>query len=170
MGITRILSTVASLIVQRERVSFYWPHLTWLLLLFFLLIQYWFNLYSWRDVHYNFYSFISSLIFPLGAFLSCSIMAISLPEKGKVDLREFYFLHSQWFFSIACFSILYLIFHDCIIMNCSIFTYSNYIRIFASIILFILALSKHKTLHSINSVILFVLFLIFVVINQYIPR
>ncbi len=52
MGITQIVSGLASIIHRWEKVKIYWPHLLLVILVFFIHIQEWWAAYDMRKYEY----------------------------------------------------------------------------------------------------------------------
>lgn len=49
LGITQLVTGIADIIHEKEHVKLYWPHALWIPIIFFLLIQEWWDIYALRD-------------------------------------------------------------------------------------------------------------------------
>src|SRR4051812_23976190 len=75
LGITQIISGVADLIHNSERVKIYWPHLLWVILAFFLHVQEWWQIYELKS-YTGWYLpvFIFIILYPINLFILARIL------------------------------------------------------------------------------------------------
>ncbi|HMJ67756.1 MAG TPA: hypothetical protein VK508_02610 [Cyclobacteriaceae bacterium] len=106
LGITQIVTGVADIIHQWNRVRIYWPHLLWIVLVFFLHIQEWWWLYELRTYEkWRLPIFLFVILYPINLFILARILfpygsdiVGTGNQTGKVDLKEFYFGNYRKFF------------------------------------------------------------------------
>src|SRR5258708_13301428 len=70
MGITQIVTGVADLVHQWHRVRIYWPHILWIILVFFLHIDEWWSTYELRKFEsLRLPTFRFVLLYPINLFI-----------------------------------------------------------------------------------------------------
>jgi hypothetical protein len=103
MGITQIVTGVADLVHQWHRVKMYWPHLLWIIVIFFLHIQDWWATYELQYFgSLRLPTFLFVLLAPINLFILARLL---FPATGdsEVDLKAFYFANCRKFFLWASF-------------------------------------------------------------------
>jgi hypothetical protein len=102
LGITQLLSGFGRLLQGRRTTRGYWPTLAWALILLLLHIQTWWAMFGLRTLHtWSFVAFLLVLLQPIVLYL---LAALALPQAQPdaiVDLREHYYAHSRWFFTLT---------------------------------------------------------------------
>src|SRR5258706_10251098 len=69
LGVTQILTGIADLVHQNERVKVYWPHILWIFLVLILHVQEWWVTFELRNIdQWRFSFFFFLLPFPLVLF------------------------------------------------------------------------------------------------------
>ena len=101
LGITQIITGVAEMIHHWHRVRFYWPHLVWVFLAFFLHIQEWWLLFNLRATEiWRLPVFLFTLLYPITLFILARILFPS-NWKAEVDLKVYYFGSYRKFFAVV---------------------------------------------------------------------
>jgi ACR3 family arsenite efflux pump ArsB len=96
LGITQIVTGLADLIHQWDRVKVYWPHLLWIFLIFFLHIQEWWATYELRGfTSWRLTSFFFVIIYPIILFILARLWFPFGLNEGTIDLKKFYFENSN---------------------------------------------------------------------------
>jgi hypothetical protein len=115
LGITQIVTGTADIIHHWERVKIYWPHLLWILLIFFLHLQEWWILFGLRQHQtWRLAAFFFTILYPINLFILARILfpvdqpprfAEELREgkQGTIDMKAFYFGNYRKFFLLAAF-------------------------------------------------------------------
>jgi hypothetical protein len=99
MGITQIVTGIADLVHQAGRVRVYWPHLLWIILVFFLHIQEWWSTYELRHFEsFRLPTFLFVLLYPINLFILARILFPMVQPEGVIDLKAFYESHYRRFF------------------------------------------------------------------------
>lgn len=99
LGITQIMTGLADLVHQWSKVKLYWPHLIWVVLVFVLHIQDWWDTYNlqsfqpWRLPTFLFFS-----LYPVNLFILARILFPFNAPEGTVDLKIFYYANFRKFF------------------------------------------------------------------------
>jgi hypothetical protein len=103
LGVSRILAGLAYLVVHRRRVTWSWPVVAWGL--FFIVAsvaQGWNFLLSWSNPDsYSIYNYLYMLASPAILFFIASLMFLSLPEAGQIDLWDHFDRVRPWVFVLA---------------------------------------------------------------------
>jgi hypothetical protein len=99
LGITQIVSGVADLIHHHNQVKLYWPHLLWLVLVFFLHVQEWWQIYQLKTFEaWHLPVFLFIILYPIVLFILARILFPTF-NNGFVNLKEFYFSNFRNFFT-----------------------------------------------------------------------
>lgn len=99
LGITQIVSGVADLIHHSKQVKLYWPHLLWMILVFFLHVQEWWQIYDLKDYDaWHLPVFLFIVLYPIVLFILARILFPTISDSF-VDLKVFYFNNFRKFFS-----------------------------------------------------------------------
>ncbi|CAN5500224.1 hypothetical protein BH10BAC4_BH10BAC4_16160 [soil metagenome] len=166
LGITQIMTGVADLVHQWGKVKLYWPHLLWIVLVFVLHIQEWWETYelrvfeSWRLPTFLFFS-----LYPVNLFILARILFPFNPQEGDVvDLKQFYFKNYRKFFLSFMILIILSIISNIIVHG---FTYDQLIHL--SLFLFTgwIALSNYQQewLHKLVAASLLLIFIVIIIAN-----
>lgn len=104
LGITQIVTGTADMIHNSERVRVYWPHVLWVVLVFFLHLQEWWILYGLRQYQeWRLATFFFTILYPINLFILARILFPGGQEAGPIDLKEFYFKNYRKFFLLSAF-------------------------------------------------------------------
>jgi len=117
LGITQIVTGVADIIHQWNRVKLYWPHLLWIVLVFFLQVQEWWWLYELRNnTSWELSVFLFILLYPIDLFILARIL-FPYGYEGEVDMKQFYFDNYRKFFLLFAILALLAILDDVFIQE-----------------------------------------------------
>jgi hypothetical protein len=110
LGITQIVSGIAEMIHHSSKIKIYWPHLLWIVLVFFLQVQEWWWLYELRNsFSWRLPVFLYVLLYPIDLFILSRILFPAFND-GPVDLKSFYFEnYRKFFFLLALLALLAVI-------------------------------------------------------------
>lgn len=104
LGITQIMSGVADLIHQWDKVRLYWPHLLWVILVFVLHVQEWWFTWELRSMNsWRLPLFLFEILYPVSLFIMARILFPFSGEVASNDLKEFYFRNYRKFFFMLIF-------------------------------------------------------------------
>lgn len=99
LGITQIMSGVADLIHQWEKVKLYWVHGLWVVLVFVLHVQQWWLTWELRMIlPWRLPFFLFEILYPINLFILARILFPLANESAEVDLQIFYFRNYKKFF------------------------------------------------------------------------
>jgi hypothetical protein len=92
LGVTQILTGIADLIHQNERVKIYWPHLVWVLLVLVLHVLDWWVTFQLRNLpQWRFPMFLFVLLYPVVLFILARLLFPFGFSEGSINLKKFYF-------------------------------------------------------------------------------
>jgi hypothetical protein len=91
LGITKILSSLAELLYDFKKVSFFWVHTIWVILILYIHVQEWFILYELKGYPaWKLPVFLFILIYPITLFLAASMLFPVIDKNEEVDLKTFF--------------------------------------------------------------------------------
>ena len=110
LAVTQVLQGFRALMLARSRVRVYWPALVWAVLVLLLCVQVWwamFDLSVRPAARWTFLDFGTVLLQTVPLYLLAGLVLPDVASERGVDLREHYYAHHRWFFSmlvllIAC--------------------------------------------------------------------
>lgn len=92
LGVTQIVTGVADLVHQKEKVKVYWPHLVWILLVLILHVQEWYITFELRTFNaWRLPVFLFVLLYPIVLFVTARLLFPFGLSEDSIDLREFYY-------------------------------------------------------------------------------
>ncbi len=92
LGVTQILTGIADLVHQNERVKIYWPHIIWIVLVLILHVQEWYVTFELRSLdQWRFPLFLFVLLYPVVLFIMARLLFPVGFNEGVIDLKKFYF-------------------------------------------------------------------------------
>ena len=92
LGVTQILTGIADLVHQNERVKIYWPHLVWVLIVLILQVQEWYAFFEHRSYGpWRLPIFLFVLLYPTVLFILARLLFPISYGDGTIDLRDFYY-------------------------------------------------------------------------------
>jgi hypothetical protein len=102
LGITQIVTGVADIIHQWEKMKLYWPHALWIVLVFVMHIHEWWNTYDLKK-HESWYliSFLFLILYPIMLFVLARILFPFGAMETETDFKVFYFNNYRKFFLIV---------------------------------------------------------------------
>jgi hypothetical protein len=104
LGVTQILTGIADLVHQNERIKVYWPHLIWILLTLVLHVQEWWVTFELRSYGpWRLPVFLFVLLYPVVLFILARLLFPFGFSEGEIDLRKFYFENYRRIFLFGSF-------------------------------------------------------------------
>jgi hypothetical protein len=100
LGITQIVTGIADIIHRWEKAKLYWPHLFWIVLVFFLHLQEWWLLFELRTVtEWRIPTFFLTILYPINLFILARVLFPG--DQSETDLRTFYHSNYRKFFLLV---------------------------------------------------------------------
>lgn len=106
LGIAQIVTGLADIIHQWKRIKLYWPHTMWMVIVFFLHIQEWWNIYDLRLYEvWRLPTFLFISLYPINLFILARLLfPLHDHEEVILDYKSFYFSNYRMFFFIVMVS------------------------------------------------------------------
>ncbi|NJN42625.1 MAG: hypothetical protein HC811_10740 [Flammeovirgaceae bacterium] len=103
LGIAQLVTGVADIIHQQERLRLYWPHILWIPIIFFLIIQEWWDIYGLREYDtWRLPVFLFISLYPIALFILTRLLfPLSLTENSHLDFKHFYYKNYRRFFIVV---------------------------------------------------------------------
>lgn len=102
MGITQIVTGIADIIHQWNRMKIYWPHALWMLLVFVMHIHEWWYTYDLkRHEQWHLVPFLFLILYPILLFVLARILFPFGAMDTEVDFKVFYFDNYRKFFLLV---------------------------------------------------------------------
>jgi hypothetical protein len=100
LGISRVLTGLAAVIVHRRRVRVYWVWVVAALLVFLAHVQLWWGTFSVGNTiaKGSFLDFMLFLLSPIALYLSAAVVIPDLEDDEVVDLREYFLENHRAYF------------------------------------------------------------------------
>jgi hypothetical protein len=100
LGVTHLLTGVASLIRSRRELRLWWPTPLWMATTFLIQVQTWWALFTLRTIeHWSFAAFLIVLLQPVAIFMMAALIVPRTLDGETADLKDEYFREFRWFFS-----------------------------------------------------------------------
>lgn len=91
-GVAQIVTGLAHFAHTSTKVKLYWPHMLWILMIFFFHLQEWWVFYEYKSkMVWTFPVFIFVLLYPIGLFIQARLLFPFDNFDENVCLKDFYF-------------------------------------------------------------------------------
>lgn len=102
LAVTQILKGFRGLVVSRTRIRLYWPVIAWAALLLLVCSQNWWSMFGMRARHdWTFLQFWMVLLNTICIYMLAGLVFPDLFGEEVVDLKENFYAHRRWFFSLG---------------------------------------------------------------------
>lgn len=160
LGLAELLSGVQRLAHARGRIRFHWLPLTWSGLVFVILVQWWWAAFGFRArAEWNFFSFMLVLLVPVLLYLAAALVLPTEDGGDSYDLEAHYFgIHRLFFAVLGAATVLEAVRAlrvpdpQAVALNAA-----------ATLLLFSLAIVRHRRYHAFGTGVAALLLLLFVV-------
>lgn len=116
LGITQILTGIADIIHQWNRMKIYWPHALWIVLVFVMHIHEWWYMYELkRHEQWHLLSFLFLILYPILLFVLARILFPFGAMDAEVDFKTFYFENYRKFFLLVSLLVVLAILQDVVL-------------------------------------------------------
>lgn len=147
MALAQILTSMASVIRNRQNVKIYVPVFIWTATLFLLLTQYWYIMYTHVNLGSSLPGYLFDIMFPLAQYFAVAILLPKVTFGDSFDFEAHFFDIRKWFFGLCFVGILILLVDAVEYGRQSIFGLENAFRISALILLAALFQAENRKLH-----------------------
>ncbi len=118
LGVTQILTGIADLVHQNERVKIYWPHLVLVFLVLVLHVQEWWVTFELRSYGpWRLPVFLFILLYPVVLYILARLLFPFGFSEGIIDLKKFYFENYRRIFLFGSILALLSLLDDILIRN-----------------------------------------------------
>ena len=166
LGITQIMTGVADLVHQWDKVKLYWPHTLWVALVFIMHVQEWWVTYDLKQAFdtWRLPTFLFFTLYPVNLFILARILFPSVPAEGSIDLKIFYFANFRKFLLMFMILIVLSVISNVIVNG---FTSDQLLLAALFVITGWIAIRnlRHERLHKILVVGLLLVLIVSIVIN-----
>jgi hypothetical protein len=101
LAITQVLQGLRGLMQARTRLRTYWPTVLWAVLIIVISVQSWWSMFGLREhMNWTFLEFSVVLAQTTVLYLLAALVLPDFVGEASVDLREHYYGHRRWFFSL----------------------------------------------------------------------
>lgn len=102
LAVTQILQGFRGLLLSRARIQVYWPVIGWAVLVLLICFQNWWSMFGMRNRHdWTFLQFATVLLQTILIYMVAGLVFPDLFGEQVVDLKENFYAHRGWFFSLA---------------------------------------------------------------------
>jgi hypothetical protein len=102
LAVTQILKGFRGLVLSRAHVRSYWPVIGWAVLVLLICFQNWWSMFGMRNRHdWTFVQFATVLLQTTLIYMVAGLVFPDLFGDQVVDLKENFYAHRGWFFSLA---------------------------------------------------------------------
>ena len=168
LGITQIVTGIADVIHQWNRIKIYWPHALWIVLVFVMHIHEWWYTYELKKhEQWHLVSFLFLILYPILLFVLARILFPFGAMDTDVDFKEFYFSNYRKFFLLVSLLVLLAALQDVLLEGYSVM--SQLPKVLIPLVLNVLAIKKikHETLHQIVVLLLLAAFIASLAVSDY---
>jgi hypothetical protein len=166
LGITQLITGIADMVHQWERIKIYWPHLLWICFIFFLHIQDWWTLYELRTIgQWHLPTFLFTILYPINLFILARILFPFGSVDGATDFREFYFQNFRKFFTWSITLVILSILDNVLINDLPITSQS--IQLLLLIVFGVITLKNYRQEWIHQFVVIFLSILIIVALTSH---
>ena len=105
LSLARLLDGVARLAVDSARVVLFRPHTLWVATIVLIHATYWWSIWDYRDIEWNFARFVAINGTPIMLFFVSTLMIPRTVPVGQIDLRAHFFRIRPWLMGVAGFMV-----------------------------------------------------------------
>jgi hypothetical protein len=160
LGITQIVTGIADVIHQWNRIKIYWPHALWIVLVFVMDIHEWWYTYELKKhEQWHLVSFLFLILYPILLFVLARILFPFGAMDTDLDFKVFYFSNYRKFFLMVSLLVVLAILQDVLLEGYSVI--SQLPKFSIPLVLSVLAIKKvkHETLHQVIVLLLLAAFI-----------
>lgn len=161
LGISQLVTGVADMVHQWERVKLYWPHMLWIGFIFFLHIQDWWILYDLRNLStWMLPTFLFTVLYPINLFILARLLFPFGSVGQDTDFKVFYFQNFRRIFVWAIISVVLSITDNLLLSNLSLMEQPLQLSLLAMISFITIKNYQQEWIHKMIVVLLSALLLL----------
>jgi hypothetical protein len=113
LAVQQVLQGYRSLILSRQRISFYAPPLIWSVIMLAMVAQHWWASFGLAGrSEWSFGLFATILIQTALIYMMAAIVLPDVPADERVDLRDHYYREAPAFFGLGAATVVWSLFRD----------------------------------------------------------
>jgi hypothetical protein len=158
LGITIVLTGIAQLIREEQRVKLFWPYLIWIGLVFVMHIHEWWITYQLKStMTWKLPVFLFIILYPILLFILANLLFPDSWEKNNRDMKQFYFIIYQKFFGCAILLVVLSVLQNVFLSNLPLS--EQFVHLIVLVTLTVMLIKKPKSVlaHTIVAVFLLLL-------------
>ncbi len=160
LGITQIVTGVADMVHQWPRIKLYWPHVLWIVFVFFLHVEEWWVIYDLQKIEtWELSRFLFVILYPISLFILARILFPFGSGEPATDFREFYFQNYKKFFIGVMVLALLALSENLLISHFKITEQFNQLILVAALGLIVVKNYRYEWLHKTIVIILYTVLL-----------
>jgi len=169
LGISQLVTGVADIVHQWERVKLYWPHMLWIGFIFFLHIQDWWSLYDLRTMSsWNLSTFLFTILYPINLFILARILFPFGVVDQDTDFKVFYFQNFRRIFVWAIISVVLSIIDNLLLGNLSITSQPAQLLLLLILLFITIKNYQQEWVHKLIVILLFAILVASLVSHEWI--
>lgn len=167
LGITVVLTGVAQLIREVERLKLFWPYLIWVGLVFVMHIHEWWITYQLKSmVIWKLPTFLFIILYPILLFILANLLFPDSWEKHNHDTKQFYFATYKKIFGNAILLVSLSVLQNTFLSNLPLSDQFVHLLILIVLIIMLIAKTKHILAHTLVAVFLLLLLVASVIVER----
>jgi hypothetical protein len=161
MGVVRLITAFGEMIKHRTQLRPYWLHAAWLFLLLLLYFHVWWSFWDFRlATNWNYLSYLFLLTGPVALFTATNLLIPDLSADPDVNSRSYYYrVHRSFFAAMSVAVVWGMSIYP--VMFGQIDPILEWLLLFLAVMV-TLAVTKNETVHTVLTVVAWVLFAAFV--------
>lgn len=149
LSVVRLLNGVSVSFASTAR---YLPHGLWIIFVLLMSAIVWWNFWSFRDVGWNFYTFVWMLLTPAAVFLMSAALVPDVPSQVLSWKAHFFAARQRFFFALAVFLVVIAV-NTWLLLGLSLLSRARIVQAIALGIAIAGASSENRRLHSVLPVV-----------------
>lgn len=154
LAVTQVLQGFRGLMLARSRVRPYWPALVWAVLVLVICVQVWWAMFGLGQrpaARWTFIDFGLVLLQTVPLYLMAGLVLPDVDVERGVDLRDHYYAHHRWFFSLLVMLLLVSILKVRVLMDIWPATADTTFQLAFAVFAFIAAWTRREWYHKLQA-------------------
>jgi hypothetical protein len=161
MGITRLVSGLASIVQRWEKVKTYWPHFLLILIVFVIHIQDWWATYEMAAVKtWKLSNFLFAILYPITLYISARLMFPTRWNVKSIDLKKFYYSNYKKIYLFILLLPIHSFIENHYILGYALEDQLLQIAVFPIVLFIVLLKRKDEWIHKTVALLLFAVMLV----------
>lgn len=167
LGITLVLTGIAQLIREEQRVKFFLPYLIWIGLVFVLHIHEWWITYQLKSmIAWKLPTFLFIILYPILLYILANLLFPDSWKNHNRDMKQFYFTAYKRFFSCAIILVILSVLQNVILTGLSLA--DQFVQFIVLVVLIVMLIRRPASTLAHTAVA--VLLLLLLVISLFLER